>query len=218
MSDKKPTLGLAINCQDEEQHLPAAIAQFYGVADDTVVVDGGSSDASVEWAERLNARVFHRPWKHNYADQKNFACAQLDTDWIYVHDPDERLTPTLLEIVPILITEEGQSMLMGVGVICDSGEYFDCFGIPRCNFIDGVSTMHYPDYQYRLFKKHCSYSEDHAHRIHQEVIGFGKRTEVDFKRCTLENPSRFNIMHYKTAELQKEHDVLFPRIMRGELD
>lgn len=214
----RPTLGLAINCQDEEHHIPISIAQFYHLVDDIVVVDGGSSDATADWAERMGARVFHRPWKHNYADQKNFACQQLDTDWIYVHDPDERLDLPLLEILPLLLTREGQEYLANAGVICPSKDFFDCFGIARMNFIDGEPTGHYPDYQYRLFQKHCSYSKDPQYRIHQEIIDFNKRTEVDYKRDSLDNPSRFNILHYKTSEKQKEHDILFPQIMRGELD
>jgi len=215
----KPTLGLAINCQNEEHHMPISIAQFYGLVDDIVVVDGGSMDSTIMWAEKMGARVFHRPWKHNYADQKNFAASQLDTDWIYVHDPDERLDPTLLEVLPYLLDEDKQRFLMEqTDFICDSEEYFDCFGIARMNFLDGVPTGFYPDYQYRLFRKHCRYSDDPQFRIHQEIENFTKRTEVDFKRHTLDNPSRFNILHYKTSALQKEHDVLFPKIMAGEMD
>lgn len=215
---KKPTLGLAINCQDEAHHLPTTIAQFYHIVDDIVVIDGGSKDDSIKWAKKMGARVFERPWTHNYADQKNFACQQLDTDWIYVHDPDERLEPPLLEIIPILMTEAGQRFLSRADIICPSEEFFDCFGFPRRNFIEGKQTDHYPDYQYRLFQKHCTYSEDHQYRIHQDIVGFTKRTEVDYKRDTLKDPSRFNILHYKTAELQAEHDILFPKIMRGEMD
>jgi glycosyltransferase involved in cell wall biosynthesis len=218
MSNSNPTLGLAINCQDEEHHIPISIAQFYNIVDDIVVVDGGSSDKSVEWAERMGARVFHRPWKHNYADQKNFACAQLNTDWIYVHDPDERIEPPLMDIIPLLISNGGQRTLMNYGILCESGEYFDCFGIPRLNYIDGIQTDHYPDYQYRLFKKHCTFDTNLEHRIHQEIVGFDKRTEVDVLRKTADNPSRFNILHYKTAKLQEDHDILFPKILRGELD
>src|SRR5262245_18885290 len=99
----KPTLGIAMNIQNEAHHVPATLAQFFRLADDIVVVDGGSTDDTVAWCEKMGARVFHRPWKHIYADQKNFACQQLSTDWIYVHDPDERLEPTLLEILPLLM-------------------------------------------------------------------------------------------------------------------
>lgn len=214
----RPTLGLAINCQDEASHIPATIAQFYHIVHDIVVVDGGSKDDTIEWAKRMGARVFERPWKHNYADQKNFACQQLDTDWIYVHDPDERLEPTLLEVIPKLLSMEGQQFLAKALVLPTSQEFHDCFGLPRRNFIEGRQTDHYPDYQYRLFQKHCTYSEDLQFRIHQEIVGFAKRTEVDYLRPTLENPARFNILHYKTAALQAEHDILFPKIMRGELD
>jgi glycosyltransferase involved in cell wall biosynthesis len=213
----KPTLGIAMNCQNEAHHIPATLAQFFRLADDIVVVDGGSTDDTVEWAKKMGARVFHRPWKHNYADQKNFACQQLKTDWIYVHDPDERLEPTLLEIIPLLIDPEGQNFLKSIDVI-PYNDTFDCFGIARRNYIEGIQTQHYPDYQYRLFQKHCFYSSDPAHRIHQEVEGFKLRTEVDYKHATFEDQPRFNILHYKTAKLQEEHDILFPRIMRGELD
>ncbi len=215
---KKPTLGIAINCQNEEFHMPATIAQFCNIADDIVVVDGGSTDETIVWAKKMGARVFERPWKHNYADQKNFACQQLFTDWIYVHDPDERLEPTLLEIIPTMLTQDGQDFLSEAGILPGGPNFFDCFGAARRNFIGGEQTEHYPDYQYRLFQKHCTYSTDLQYRIHQEIIGFDARTEIDYKQDTLKNSSRFNILHYKTAALQKEHDILFPKIMRGELD
>lgn len=214
----KKTLGIAMNMQNEEVHIPAALSQFFPICDDIVCVDGGSSDGTVAWAQRLGARVFHRPWKHNYAEQKNFACQQLKTDWIYVHDPDERLEPTLIEILPLLLEEDGQRFLMGLDIIPDSGELFDAFGVARKNFIDGVMTEHYPDYQYRLFERTCFYSADPQHRIHQEIEGFKKRTEIDYRHKTKEDPARFNILHYKSSQKQKEHDILFPKILRGEMD
>ena len=96
------TLGLAMITQDESIHIPATIAQFYHVVDDIVVVDGGSKDDTVEWCERMGARVVHRPFDYDFSAQKNFAIEQLNTDWVYLHDPDERLEPPLLEILKLL--------------------------------------------------------------------------------------------------------------------
>jgi glycosyltransferase involved in cell wall biosynthesis len=215
--NKKPTLGIAINCQNEQSHMAATIAQFYNIADDIVVIDGGSQDNSVEWAKRMGARVFYQPWVHNHAFQKNLGMRKLNTDWVYIHDPDERLDPPLLEIIPLLITEKGQRLLMLTDVIPESTELFDCFGVPRRNILDGEQTDIYPDYQYRLWKRTCNYSEDPKDRVHVEVVGFTKRTEIDYKRKTREEPARFNINHYKTAVAQIQNDEIFDKINRGEM-
>lgn len=217
MSSNKPTLGIAINCQNEQLHMAATIAQFYNIASDIVVIDGGSQDNSVEWAKRMGARVFYQPWVHHHAFQKNLGANKLSTDWIYIHDPDERLDPTLLDIIPLLIDEEGQRLLMLAGIIPESGELFDCFGIPRRNFLDGEQTEVYPDYQYRLWKNTCRYSMEPQDRVHPEITGFTKRTEVDYKRKTREEPARFNINHYKTADAQVQNNDTFDKVLRGEM-
>ncbi len=209
MGKSKPTLGLAMICQNEEIHIASSIAQFFTAVDDIVVVDGGSSDDSVMWAERMGARVFHRPFDNDFSAQKNYALDQLDTDWIYLHDPDERLEPTLIEILPLLIdTDAGQQFLEAGGILPSSPERFDCFGIARRNFIDGVQTDVYPDYQYRLFRKNCRFERP----VHELLTGWNKRTEIDFNHTTLKDPARFNILHYKSGSRQEDQDVCYAEI------
>jgi len=170
------TLGVAMIMQDEWKHIPVALAQFYHCTQDIVVVDGGSVDDSVYWAEKMGARIFHRPFDNDFSAQKNFAIEQLSTDWVYFHDPDERLEPTLLDILSLLIEGNGQRFLMGAGIIPENTKPFDCFGIPRKNFIDGIQTPIYPDYQYRLFKNYCRFEGV----VHEQIVNFENRTEVDF--------------------------------------
>jgi glycosyltransferase involved in cell wall biosynthesis len=235
------TLGLAIITQNEEIHIPATIAQFYHCVEDMVVVNGGSTDKTAWWAEKMGARVIFRPFSDDFSDQKNFACSQLDTDWVYLHDPDERLEPQTLELLPLLTHEKGQRLLMDADVIPESEDLFDCFGFARRNFIDGVQTEVYPDYQYRLFKPNCKF----VGKVHEQITGFEKRTEVDYRRPDATRPkakekgssqaldtergqietgvnpfdpaqiSRFNILHYKSSSKQKEQDAMYRRI-RGE--
>lgn len=238
---KGPSIGLAMIMQNERVHIPTTIAQFYHVVNDILVVDGGSDDDSVEWAERMGARIIQRPFDNDFSAQKNFAIENLDTDWVYFHDPDERLEPTLLEILPMLTTIEGQEFLMKADIIPPNKDFFDCFGIARKNFIDGVQTPVYPDYQYRLFVKYCRFKG----KVHEQISNFTNRTEVDYKRPNKARPdekekegfktvdtergqietgvdahdpqqwSRFNILHYKSSVKQEEQDALYRKI-RGE--
>lgn len=214
----KPTIGLAMITLNEETHIPATIPQFYNVVDDIVVVDGGSTDGTVSWCERLGARVIHHPFENDFSAQKNRAIEALDTDWIYLHDPDERLEPTLLEIMPMLVDSgnaKGQQMLMQSGILCIPGDLeedetpeYDCFGIARRNYIDGTQTEIYPDYQYRLFRNYCRFEG----AVHEEIVGFKRRSEVDYLRETLEEPARLNILHYKSSEKQTSQDSLYSKI------
>lgn len=231
------TLGLAMIAQNEEAHIPAAIAQFYHVVQDIVLVDGGSSDATVAWAQRMGARVLHRPFDNDFSAQKNFAISEVQADWIYLHDPDERLEPTLIELLPYLITREGQSRLMELDIIPPNASFFDCFGIARKNFIDGELSAVYPDYQYRLFRRYCRFEG----KVHEKIVGFKNRTEIDYTRPNAARPeekplvqetergqlyqginasdpqqtARFNILHYKTSATQQRQDVLYRKISEG---
>ena len=52
------TISVVINTLNEEKNLPRAIASVKGLADEIVVVDMESDDATVEVAKKLGAKVF----------------------------------------------------------------------------------------------------------------------------------------------------------------
>jgi glycosyltransferase involved in cell wall biosynthesis len=63
-------------------------------ADEIVVVDGGSVDATVAAARSLGARVFVHPWP-GFAAQRRFALERAAHAWVFVCDADEEVTPAL---------------------------------------------------------------------------------------------------------------------------
>ncbi len=79
--------------RNEAENLPGCI-ETVRWADEILVVDAFSTDATAEIAERLGARVVRHPFK-NFAAQRNFAQQQAAHDWVLFVDADERVSPEL---------------------------------------------------------------------------------------------------------------------------
>jgi len=89
-----PTLTVAVIALNEETHLGHLLPRL-AWADEVVVVDGGSTDRSVDVARRSGAKVIERTFDH-FANQRNTALDASQSDWIFFIDADERPTPRLI--------------------------------------------------------------------------------------------------------------------------
>ena len=75
--------------KNEEKNLPQWLASACAYADELVVVDTGSADASANIARAGGARVLSFPWTGDFAAAKNFAIEACGGDWIAFLDADE---------------------------------------------------------------------------------------------------------------------------------
>ena len=124
---------------NEERNISAALKSL-AWADEIVVVDSGSTDATVEVCRNFTDKIFERNWT-GYADQKNYAVEKASHNWIFSLDADERLSTDL--------ENEIQAILRG-------GLEFDGYKIPRIAYFMGRWIRHgdwYPDYQLRFFNR-----------------------------------------------------------------
>lgn len=128
-------------------------------ADEIIVVDSGSTDATVAIATQYGAKVMHQEWL-GFGRQKQFAVSQASHDWVLCLDADERVTPQL-----------AQSLQTVLHTAAESQPTAFAFRFPRCNRFLGRYLRHgegYPDWSLRFFHRHYArWSED---AVHEKVI------------------------------------------------
>src|SRR6187399_1566981 len=78
---------------NEESNIKAA-CESVAWADEIVVVDSNSTDATREIAAACGARVIVNDWP-GFSAQKQFAVEQAQHDWIFSLDADERVSDQL---------------------------------------------------------------------------------------------------------------------------
>lgn len=126
-------------------------------ADDIVVVDSGSTDGTIELAERHGARVIQQAWL-GFGPQKQFAVDTARHDWVLCLDADERVTPELQAAIENALREPANG----------------AYRFARCNRFLGRYLKHgegYPDWSLRLFDRRRARWSDDA--VHEKVISDG---------------------------------------------
>ena len=94
--------------KNEAENLPRWLASMRVFADEMIVVDTGSTDATVEIARAGGAQVFHFDWINDFAAAKNFALDRASGDWVVFPDADEYFTEESAPRVRPLIEEYRQ--------------------------------------------------------------------------------------------------------------
>jgi glycosyltransferase involved in cell wall biosynthesis len=92
MSDIK--ISAFMICKNEESAIESALESLTW-ADEIIIVDGHSSDRTVEIAKRYTDKVFLREWT-NFGEQRNFALSKTTHPWVFFLDADEVCSADLI--------------------------------------------------------------------------------------------------------------------------
>jgi glycosyltransferase involved in cell wall biosynthesis len=101
MSPQVAPVSCYIRTLNEERKIGEVVAAARAVVDEVVVVDSGSTDATVAIAQAAGARVIHQEWLGN-GRQKRFAEEQCRNDYLLDLDADEVVSPALAEEIRAL--------------------------------------------------------------------------------------------------------------------
>jgi glycosyltransferase involved in cell wall biosynthesis len=144
---------------NEAEKIKAAVETVFW-ADEIVVVDSNSTDATVEIATSLGARVVQMPFK-GFGDLRNRAVEACRHDWIFSLDADERCTAAVRDEV--------------LGLLAGAPAY-DVYRVPRRNYMMGrriVGSGWYPNFrQPQLFRKgSMRYTLEPVHEGYENLSG-----------------------------------------------
>jgi len=190
-----PKVSVTIITLDEADHIAAAIESARW-ADEVIVVDAESRDATVAIARQSGAAVHTRAWT-GYVDQKNYAASLASSDWIFSLDADERITPALATEVRALL---------------DSGVRCAAYRVPRTTFHLGRwvrTTDFYPDFQTRLYDRRAAAWR--GKYVHESVRTDGPVGQLTNElqhysyRDLADHLSRIN--HYTTLAARQMHEA-----------
>jgi glycosyltransferase involved in cell wall biosynthesis len=91
-------LSAAIITYNEERNIERCITSLVGVADEIVVVDSYSHDATEAICKKYNVRFIQNKFE-GHIQQKNFALEQTTGEWVISLDADEALDDTLKQSI-----------------------------------------------------------------------------------------------------------------------
>ena len=101
MSEQTAPVSCYIRSLNEALIIGRTVAAVRDLVDEVVIVDSGSTDATVAVAEAAGARVIHQDW-FGYGCQKRFAEDQCRNDFLLDLDADEIVSPALAEEIRAL--------------------------------------------------------------------------------------------------------------------
>lgn len=87
------TISLCMIVKNEEKHLQKCLESVNEKVDEIIIVDTGSSDSTIEIAQKYTQHVYHYEWADDFAAARNFSLKHATSDYILVLDADEYLDP-----------------------------------------------------------------------------------------------------------------------------
>lgn len=173
-------LSVVIITFNEEANIRRCLESVKNVADEIVVVDSYSTDATQQICQEYQVKFIQQKFL-GYVEQKNFANTQASYDWILSLDADEALSETLQKEILQLKQQKITA---------------DAYSMPRLTNYLGKWIRHtdwYPDRKIRLFNRKSACWK--GNNIHEAV-------EVQLPQASIVK-LKGDILHYSYYSIEQ---------------
>lgn len=192
-----------IICLNEEERIEKTLKNIRELADEIIVIDGGSKDRTVEICSDYADYVEVKEFSGDFADQKNYANFKSNGRWIFNIDADEIMHDNLIEVLPKLLS---------------NNEGIELFWIPRINIVHGLTDNHiekwhwvvdddkhinWPDFQGRLYKNTYAKLKWQG-KVHERIVGFDSYAELP-----KDKDYGWYLIHEKDIERQEKQNKFY---------
>lgn len=186
--DGKPTISLCMIVRNEEACLDRCLKSVQGHVDEIIVVDTGSTDGTVEIAERYGARIYHHPWENDFSKHRNQSLAYATGDWIFQLDADEEL-----------FAEDGDRLREIVE--SQEADYYHClfYDLEKDGSVHGVFNL------IRLFRNGMGMR--YLRKVHNQLhhVGRGAYTNLRIRHYGYDlSREKMEAKHIRTTTLLEE--------------
>jgi glycosyltransferase involved in cell wall biosynthesis len=160
------SLSVIITTLNEEKNIGRCLRSVQGIADEIVVVDSASTDATRAICATFGARVFIRAWE-GYSAAKNFGASQATHDFILSLDADEALSDELRNSILEVKSQDGIGFFSFKRITNYCGHW-----IKHCGW--------YPDVKLRLYDRRLARWEK---LIHEKLAPWPDRVQLLRGHC-----------------------------------
>jgi glycosyltransferase involved in cell wall biosynthesis len=148
-----PELSVVIITFNEEKNIGRCLESVRDVADDIIVVDSFSTDATESICKKYGVNFIQRKWE-GYSGTKNYANSQAKYDWILSMDADEALSEELKNSILEIRKQDKQKVFKFNRLTNYCGKF-----IKHCGW--------YPDTKVRIFDRRTTRWEG---TIHEKLV------------------------------------------------
>jgi glycosyltransferase involved in cell wall biosynthesis len=145
-----------IICKNEEKHIKRVLESVKDFSE-IIIVDSGSTDATLDIAKKYTSNIFHKDWL-GFAAQKEYARTLCSNEWVLNLDADEELTTELKNEI-INCIEENKIDALNIKI---SSQYLGKFNNKKSKFNRRI----------RFFKKDIGYYPEKL--VHESIVINGK--------------------------------------------
>lgn len=148
------TLSLCMIVKNEKKTLPRCLKSVFGIFDEIIIADTGSTDGTVKAAEQYTDKIFSFPWCDDFSAARNFAFSKAVCDYVMWLDADDVILPA------------DRDKLLRLKNSLNGSQ--DVIMMPYHTAFDDNGNPSFSFYRERIFKRECGFRWQG--RVHEAVV------------------------------------------------